>query len=94
MKTRLLRKLRGEAWNRIGVFVQDDWNYRVVFDKRIIGNVGEYNPVELLYEKSFQVVYKDIEKLSEAIECCKEARREFILREARKYRYGTRNRIY
>ena len=94
MKTKLLRKLRSEAWARIGVFMQDDGNYRVVFDKRIIGNVGEYNPVELLYQKSFQVVHKDIEKLSEAIEWCKGARREFILMEARKHRYGTRNRIY
>ena len=49
MKTKLLRKLRSEAWARIGVFAQDDGNYRVVFDKRIVGNVGEYNHVELLY---------------------------------------------
>ena len=96
MKTKLLKKWRKEAWNRIGLFKQDDGKYRVVFDKSGWGLVYEYENCP--ESKSFQVVCRDIEDPDEAKSRCDEIRRIFILREARKeYRkkkYGAGNRVY
>lgn len=92
MKTRLLKKWRNEAWNRIGVFQQEDGKYRIVFDKSVVGDVSGYDKYPLA--KGFQVVCEDIEDFSEAVERCDNLRREFILQEMRRKKYGTTNRMY
>ena len=65
MKTRLLKKWRNEAWNRIGVFQQADGKYRIVFDKSVVGDVSGYDKYPLA--KGFQVVCEGIEDFSEAV---------------------------
>ena len=92
MKTRLLKKWRNEAWNRIGVFKQADGKYRIVFDKSVVGDVSGHDKYPLA--KGFQVVCEDIEDFSEAVERCDNLRREFILQEMRRKKYGTTNRMY
>ena len=92
MKTRLLKKWRNEAWNRIGVFQQADRKYRIVFDKSVVGDVSGYDKYPLA--KGFQVVCEDIEDFSEAVERCDNLRREFILQEMRRKKYGATNRMH
>ena len=92
MKTKLLRKWRKAAWYRIGVFKQKDGKYRVVFDRSVIGNVSEYDESDS-YD-SFQVLVKDIEDFSAAVEECNHFRRQFILRLVAERKYGTANRMY
>ena len=90
MKTKLLKKLRSEAANRIGVFKQDDGKYKVIFDKTIFGDVSQYDPMY----KGYQILETDIEDLTEAIESCDFYRRCFILREVRKKRFRNEDRLY
>ena len=90
MKTKLLKKLRNEAGNRIGVFKQTDGKYKVIFDKTIFGDVSQYDPMY----KGYQILETNLEGLTEAIKLCDFYRRCFILREVRKKRYGNKDRVY
>lgn len=96
MKTKLLKKWRQEAINRIGVFGSSDGTFSVIFDKSIIGDVSGW--VEGFHEIGYQVVKVGIETLAEAISVCDSTRRSFILREARKEwnekHYGSKQRYY
>lgn len=96
MKTKLLKKWRTEAFNRIGVFIADDGTYKVVFDNSGWGYVYEY--ANYPEAKGFQVVCEGIEDFHEAVERCDDIRRIYILREARnewnKKKYGTKERVY
>lgn len=96
MKTKLLKKWRQEAINRIGVFEMSDRTFSVIFDKSIFGEVSHWE--EGRHEYGYQVVKSDIETLDEAISVCDSTRRSFILREARKEwnkkYYGSKQRYY
>ena len=96
MKTKLLKKWRQEAVNRIGVFEMSDRTFSVIFDKTIIGYVSGW--VEGCHDIGYQVVRSGIETLDEAISVCDSTRRSFILREARKEwnekYYGSKQRYY
>lgn len=97
MKTKLLKKWRREACNRIGVFKHESGRYCIVFDKSMWGDVGymyNNNP----NSQGLQYVTMDISDISEAIERCDAVRREYILREARKdfnkKKRGSPDRVY
>lgn len=96
MKTKLLKKWRNEAVNRIGVFAADDKTYKVVFDKSIFCDVSDY--YKNVGFSGFQVVCEGIEDIHEAVKRCDEVRRQFILREARREwnekMYGAKERVY
>ena len=96
MKTKLLKKWRQEAINRIGVFEMSDRTFSVIFDKSVFGEVSYWE--EDRHEYWYQVVKGGMETLDEAISVCDSARRSFILREARKEwnkkHYGSKQRYY
>lgn len=96
MKTKLLKKWRQEAVNRIGVFKTPNKTFSVVFDKTLIGDVSNWD--ENYNEGGYQIVEENIKTLLEAMAFCDEFRRAFILREARKEwnekYYGSKKRYY
>lgn len=96
MKTKLLKKWRQEAINRIGVFELSDGTFSVIFDKSFMGDVSDW--LEGRHDIGYQVVKSNIETLDEAISVCDSTRRFFILREARKEwnekHYGSKQRYY
>lgn len=97
MKTKLLKKWRQDAMNRIGVFKDEaKGTFSVIFDKSVFGNVLRWE--EHSDEYWYQVVKSDIKALDEAISVCNSARRSFILRQARKEwnekHYGSKQRYY
>lgn len=97
MKTKLLKKWRQEAMNRIGVLEDEaKGTFSVIFDKSVFGNVSRWE--EHSDEYWYQVVKSDIKALDEAITVCDSARRSFILRQARKEwnekHYGSKQRYY
>lgn len=96
MKTKLLKKWRQEAENRIGVFRIEETNrYSVVFCKSAWGFVSDWTPGETC---GHQILEEGIENFEEAKASCDFYRRIYILREARKdwnkKRYGSRQRYY
>lgn len=99
MKTKLLKKWRQEAVNRIGVFETADGTFSVVFDKSFYGYVSDWREdYSEKYKAGYQIINSGIKTLEEARVMCDGARRIFILREARKeWReryYGSEQRYY
>lgn len=97
MKTKLLKKWRQEAINRIGVLEDEaKGTFSVIFVKSVFGNVLRWE--EDNDKNEYQVVKSDIKALDEAISVCDPTRRSFILRQARKEwnekHYGTKQRYY
>ena len=97
MKTKLLKKWRQEAMNRIGVLEDEaKGTFSVIFDKSVFGNVSRWE--EDSNKNEYQVVKDNIKALDEAISVCDIARRSFILRQARKEwnekHYGSKQRYY
>ena len=101
LKTKLLKMLRSDARNRIGVFKFSDGRYYVVYDTSFMHDVSNFNEKEWkMYgdESLFQVFNKtkdDVsDTLEEAIKVCDYYRRQYILNEVRKRKYGNNRRMY
>jgi len=100
LKTKLLKKLRSEARNRIGVFKFSDGKYRVVFDASCLGDVSYFNENDWKIEGDgslFQVFDRKDEvsdTIEEAMKVCDYYRRKFILREVRRKKFGDEKRYY
>ena len=96
MKTKLFKKWRREANERIGVFRIEETNqYSIVFCKSAWGFVSDWVPGETY---GHQILEEGVEALEEAKKMCDHYRRVFILREARKEwnkkNYGSKQRYY
>ena len=100
LKTKLLKMLRSDARNRIGVFKFSDGRYYVVYDTSFMHDVSNFNEKEWkMYgdEYHYQVFNRKDEvcdTLEEAKEVCDYYRRQYILNEVRKKRMGNVRRMY
>lgn len=90
MKTKLLKRLRGEAECRVGVLYYKG-EYVVIFDKAIMYS-SSFDEFEL-YPKRYQVCSRN-DTLEKAKKSCDAFRREFILMSVRQMRYGNPDRLY
>ena len=101
LKIKLLKRLRAEAYRRIGVIKFSDKKYRIVLDKltsrRGLSKFNEYSWHLYQDEYSYLVVEREddvCDTLEEAKIICDDYRRLYILREVRKLRTGNVNRYY
>ena len=101
LKTKLLKRLRSEAYWKLGVFKFSDGKYRVVYDTSCMNDVSRFNEKEWrMYgdESFFQVFDKTKDDVSDTLEdamkVCDYYRRQYILNEVRKKRYGNDRRMY
>lgn len=100
LKTKLLKRLRGEAYGKFGVFKFSDGKYRVVYDKTFWNDVTEFNEKHWRAygdEYQYQVFNRDVEvcdTLERAKIVCDYYRRQYILREVRRIRQGNHRRFY
>lgn len=100
MKTKLLKKLRREAYWKLGVFKFSDGKYRVVYDKTLWNDVSEFNEKDWIRygdDYHYQVFDEDCEvcdTLEEAKDVCDHYRRQYILREVRRMRNKNDRRYY
>ena len=98
LKTKLLRKLRFEAYCNIGVFKFSDGKYRIVYDLSYLDNVNRFNESEWKMYKDnylFKVFNEEdgCDTLEEAKELCDRYRRAYILKRVRQLR-GNQHRYY
>lgn len=100
LPTKLLKKLRREAYWKMGVFKFSDGKYRVVYDKTYWNDVSEFNERHWrAYGDKYQYqVFNEKEEvcdtLEEAKEVCDCYRRNYILREVRRMRNSNDRRYY
>ena len=89
LKVKLLHKLRCDAYNKFGVFKENN-TYTVVFDKsKISYDVSRYN--RILAPEYYQIIDEGIENVEEAICNCDSYRMDWILDQVRKLRYKSTN---
>lgn len=90
MKTKLLKRLRNDATERVGVmFNKNNGTYEVVIDKRIIPTFEDYNNGSQHFG-----ILGTYSSRSEAIKVCDYYRRYVILKQVREMRYKNQYRIY
>ena len=90
MKTKLLKRLRNDATERVGVmFNKKNDTYEVVIDKRIIPTFEDYKE-----GSSHFGILGTYSSRPEAIKVCDAYRRYVILKQVREMRYKNQNRVY
>ena len=90
MKTKLLKRLRHDATERVGVmFNKNNGTYDVVIDKRIIPTFEDYKEGSPHFGILGTYSYRP-----EAIKVCDAYRRYVILKQVREIRYKNQNRVY
>ena len=100
LKTKLLRKLRREAYWKLGVFKFEDGKYRVVYDKTGWNDVTEFNEKHWkIYGDKYQYqVFNRKDEVCDTLEgakkLCDYYRISYILNEVRKKRMGNVRRMY
>lgn len=97
MKTKLLKSLRNQSIEHVGVF-KDKSGYMVIYDKNIyLPDLSYFVPDERNTEyscKRYQVLEENVETLEEAKNMCDFYRRSYILQQVREMKYKNRRRVY
>ena len=100
LRTKLLRKLRSEAYWKLGVFKFSDGKYRVVYDKTVLNDVSKFDEKEWKRcgeESGFQV-FDDADEVCDTLEkardVCDFYRRQYILNKVREKKMGNVRRMY
>ena len=100
LPTKLLKKLRREAYWKLGVFKFEDGKYRVVYDKTYWNDVSEFNEKHWrAYGDKYQYqVFNRKDEVCDTLEgakmVCDFYRRAYILNEVRKMRHNNKRRYY
>ena len=100
MKTRLLKKLRNEAYWKLGVFKFSDGKYRIIYDKTLWNDVSEFNEKHWkMWGNEYQYhVFNDenevFDNFDTAKSLCDRYRRNYILGEVRKMKFNNKKRYY
>jgi len=100
LRTKLLKRLRSEAYWKLGVFKFEDGKYRVVYDKTLWNDVSGFDEKEWKRwgeESHYQVFDRPDEvcdTLEEAKHVCDYYRRQYILNQVREMKMGNVRRMY
>ena len=95
LKTKLLKKMRAYGRNKVGVFIQDDGRYTIVYDRnKLSPYVNDYMVNSDRLSTDFEIIDSNIPTIDAARILCEKYRRHFILKRVREKRYGNCDRIY